>query len=661
MNNWNDLSLKEKADVMKVAIGNGIYSLSDIRKAYNEYAEGGPKNNGNPRPITTGGAGYVPSSSSNVQVFNKEKIYNRVLPTEMTGANTGPLDSVKQYLFNNDRAVDEWFENYVPYINNSYGDAIEASRILNDLYKKADAEKEQEFLENSPTMKALMYQNLAPEMFVQEDGKDTYLGMPQRFGTMRDAEYHPVNGKLVNGKYVSYMRDPIFVDTEIIPTYQNYIMGITRKDNPDSNVQRVTKNGNALVYMPFLNNATMSKGYDPNRGEYVSIYDDWDYNTAVLGKAGDNISKFIGGQPFSIYDRYYLDDIFDVPKDKRGSYYLPEVTVTPDKKSTGGPLITLANEFSKGGKIYIKPSHRGKFTRLKERTGHSASWFKENGTPAQKKMATFELNARKWKHGDGGPLIDLANRYAEGGSTNESNNIVDWIIGEEGFNSRPENIGDGKITLGSGLTNSKWHKIYNKKGTWTAEDNRAAVAEEVENRRRWAEQNVPNWTELPADSQNALLSYKYNYNFTPKNSPKLFKALEDKNYEEAARQIDATSSNPRFRKGLQARRQREQEMFMRGINSMNAPESEVIKKPITVQEESIYTPPQSVLDNIAANNGKYMITGYPALAAPQNMLMNALRSSILGIYASKAMDWAKRNHLFESGGPLVDTANKYHR
>ena len=415
MDNWNDLSLKEKADVMKIAISNGIYNLSDIRKTYNEYAEGGPKNNGNPRPITTGGAGYVPSSSSNVQIFNKEKIYNRVLPTEMTGANTGPLDSVKQYLFNNDRAVDEWFEDYVPYINNSYGDAIEASRILNDLYKKAGTEKEQESLENSPTMKALMYQNLAPEMFVQEYGKDTYLGMPQRFGTMRDAEYHPVNGKLVNGKYVSYMRDPIFVDTEIIPTYQNYMMGITRKDNPESNVQRVTKNGNALVYMPFLNNATMSKGYDPNRGEYISIYDDWDYNTAVLGKAGDNISKFIGGQPFSIYDRYYLDDIFDVPKDKRGSYYLPEVTVTPDKKSTGGPLITLANEFSKGGKIHIKPSHRGKFTRLKERTGHSASWFKENGTPAQKKMATFELNARKWKHGDGGPLIDLANRYAEGG------------------------------------------------------------------------------------------------------------------------------------------------------------------------------------------------------------------------------------------------------
>ena len=64
-------------------------------------------------------------------------------------------------------------------------------------------------------------------------------------------------------------------------------------------------------------------------------------------------------------------------------------------------------EYKKGGKIYIKPSHRGKFTALKKRTGHSASWFKAHGTPAQKKMATFALNARKWKHADGGFLVDV--------------------------------------------------------------------------------------------------------------------------------------------------------------------------------------------------------------------------------------------------------------
>lgn len=48
--------------------------------------------------------------------------------------------------------------------------------------------------------------------------------------------------------------------------------------------------------------------------------------------------------------------------------------------------------------IHIKKENRGKFTALKKRTGHSASWFKAHGTPAQKKMATFALNAKKWKH-----------------------------------------------------------------------------------------------------------------------------------------------------------------------------------------------------------------------------------------------------------------------
>ena len=64
----------------------------------------------------------------------------------------------------------------------------------------------------------------------------------------------------------------------------------------------------------------------------------------------------------------------------------------------------MNNQYSDGGKIYIKPENRGKFTALKERTGKSATWFKEHGTPAQKKMATFALNARKWKHEDGGPI-----------------------------------------------------------------------------------------------------------------------------------------------------------------------------------------------------------------------------------------------------------------
>lgn len=71
-----------------------------------------------------------------------------------------------------------------------------------------------------------------------------------------------------------------------------------------------------------------------------------------------------------------------------------------------------SNLYAEGGGIHIKPSHRGRFTALLERTGKSASWYKENGTPAQRKMATFALNARKWKHGEGGELV---NAYPNGG------------------------------------------------------------------------------------------------------------------------------------------------------------------------------------------------------------------------------------------------------
>ena len=51
MRNWNELSMAEKADVMKLAIEGGVYDLDAIRDGYNEYAKGGkihikPENRG---------------------------------------------------------------------------------------------------------------------------------------------------------------------------------------------------------------------------------------------------------------------------------------------------------------------------------------------------------------------------------------------------------------------------------------------------------------------------------------------------------------------------------------------------------------------------------------------------------------------------------------
>ena len=115
-----------------------------------------------------------------------------------------------------------------------------------------------------------------------------------------------------------------------------------------------------------------------------------------------------------------------------------------------GGLLDINNQYSDGGKIYIKPENRGKFTALKERTGKSATWFKEHGTPAQKKMATFELNARKWKHKDGGILsthgLDLSNgvTYINNGNTHENNRYegVQMGVDSEGI---PNLVEEGEV------------------------------------------------------------------------------------------------------------------------------------------------------------------------------------------------------------------------
>lgn len=58
--------------------------------------------------------------------------------------------------------------------------------------------------------------------------------------------------------------------------------------------------------------------------------------------------------------------------------------------------------------------------------------------------------------------------------------LIDWVIREEGFLTAPRDIGDGKMTIGSGLTDPKWHTLYRKRGNkWSEEDNRKAVREEL--------------------------------------------------------------------------------------------------------------------------------------------------------------------------------------
>lgn len=74
------------------------------------------------------------------------------------------------------------------------------------------------------------------------------------------------------------------------------------------------------------------------------------------------------------------------------------------KGSMTGYLGAMGNGFAKGGKIHIDPKNKGKLTETSRRTGKSFEELAHSKNPLTRKRAQFALNARKWQHGDGGPL-----------------------------------------------------------------------------------------------------------------------------------------------------------------------------------------------------------------------------------------------------------------
>lgn len=110
-----------------------------------------------------------------------------------------------------------------------------------------------------------------------------------------------------------------------------------------------------------------------------------DYNNEDL----ERLNSIIDIHPKSMHDDFRE---FDITNEIRK--YLKQDTLDFLR------VLSPSARYNKGkdSGIHIKPENRGKFTRLKKRTGHSTAWFKAHGTPAQKKMATFAQNAKKWHH-----------------------------------------------------------------------------------------------------------------------------------------------------------------------------------------------------------------------------------------------------------------------
>lgn len=160
-----------------------------------------------------------------------------------------------------------------------------------------------------------------------------------------------------------------------------------------------------------------------------------------------------------------------------------------------GTMSPFGNTFADGGNIHIKPENRGKFTRLKERTGKSSTWYKEHGTPEQKKMATFALNARKWKHAFGGNLITNGAEWDNGitiignGGTHEENPMEGVQMGMDAEGT-PNLVEEGEVIFNDYVFSNRMkvpkavrskYKLRESKGV-TFADAAKKIAKESEER-----------------------------------------------------------------------------------------------------------------------------------------------------------------------------------
>lgn len=276
-----------------------------------------------------------------------------------------------------------------------------------------------------------LYDNLQPEMYF--DGR----GPQQRFNeaVLENKKEHNINydtprdvvwakylnrKKLHNNKY--QLVESKYRPTKGATNATYYKHPVLASNTPEGEKKRKDFNqlleqyvdridmGHNVVSNFELNDVfgdyTIGKGYDPEKGTYMSYFDLWD--VAPLNTYGPDESHGIGN-PVRFYDRVYLDDLYDADDNfEKKSIWLPNVIVRgkTKKHKEGGNM-----QYFKGGKkIHIKESQKGSFTKYcgGNVTSECIARGKASPDPKIRKKATFAANARKWKHQDGG-TIDYKN------------------------------------------------------------------------------------------------------------------------------------------------------------------------------------------------------------------------------------------------------------
>lgn len=377
---WEALSMPEKAEMMKVAVRNGITNLQDIREKYNEFAEGGN--------IYKEG-GKKKSSSANPSAQRAMRYFMDKGLTDYQAA--GLVGNLMRESGMNPQALNkgskayglaQWLGPRKKALFARYGNNPSLENQLDFIWSELNSTHKNGLRHLRSSKSAEEAARNAMGYYEFSAGPEAAIANMRKYG--QDGE-----GSMRKG--ISFASNLIGQPVPIYIPKQNEAAQLS--------LQESTVPSKGFIYT-LLNPQVFGIADTPSYT--INVPD----QTLASGPQVDESS-------ISLYSPEELDR--QERMDKLSAF--SNVLRMTSPQGSGNVFLDAigmltGNAFADGGGIHIKPENRGKFTALKKRTGHSATWFKEHGTPAQKKMAVFALNSKHWKHGLGGNLFDDGGSYS---------------------------------------------------------------------------------------------------------------------------------------------------------------------------------------------------------------------------------------------------------
>lgn len=392
---WSALSMKDKADLIKLMVENGVTSLDDMRLYYN----GGEKEGKKQKAIISNKDKEKTYSTPQNASFIKDLAYRIGANKQVSGRGYAGPEKIASALLHLDKDL--------PFDDNKYAflygtgrrfpvveepiQGFDFTKYVNNNYSKSKASK----IKN-------VYGIINPD-------EEYYI----------DDKYRGLVEELAKHNYHFYDNaDDLAVDMDVDNTKAGY------RDDVGSFVHQfgLDEGGNPVVHDADVYDF-LPKDY--NYGDDSALI-----RTLVKAEAGLFNSV---GTPYIIRQEWQPIIFGDTSRFSNNiNKHLEEMTEEDIAKATGtgfiepvyitdggAPIIIKTtkedyqnkrslggNLYKKGGSIHINPENKGKFTATKKRTGKTTEELTHSKNPLTRKRAIFAQNAKKWHHAEGGPLGD---------------------------------------------------------------------------------------------------------------------------------------------------------------------------------------------------------------------------------------------------------------